>query len=402
MGRVMLGRRRLGLGIGRDRVSAVLLARNGVRWAAYRTRCQDISLADTLTPLLAECPRHRFRPITVIAAVGPSVSQLKCLTELPPVRDVKAIDALVRSNVGRFFLRNGVPLRTSTVLVESPDRVWVAAVDAPVVVDIASACRRAGLSLQMVVPSAVAFRRAIRGKSISWNDGDVRLDICYGENAPAIVRRLPGSDDSPDMPALVDMLAGLRDTAPHTIDAGAAALTQRGESIAIRCRDDMRGDLNRRRVIRATVACCAAVVLAVTSPGITAAIAQRRAGVREARIEQRARTARSEENELAQVTASLRTLTEFQNSRRSMTAFLARVARSLPDSAAIVGLQVDSTGSGSIVAIAQNAASVVDAVERTPGLASPQIIGPVTRERIGGRTIERVTVRFQLLQEGLQ
>lgn len=398
----MLGRRRLGLGIGRDRVSAVLLARNGVRWAAYRARSQDVSLADTLAPLLAECPRHRLFPAMVIAAVGPSVSQLKCLTELPPLRDAKAVEALVHNNIGRFFLRNGVPLRVSKPLVESAERVWVAAVDAPVVMDIATACQRAGLSLQMVVPSAVAFRRAIRGRSISWNDGDVRLDIAYGENAPAIARRVPGSDESPDIPALVDVLAALGDSAPHTIDAAAAALTHRDERIVIRCTDDLSTGVKRRHVMRGAIACCVAALLAISSPGVAAAIAQRGARLREAGIERRARTARSEENELARVTASLRTLTAFQDARRSMTGLLARIARSLPDSAAIVALQVDSTGSGSVVAIARNAASVVDAVERTPGLASPQIIGPVTHERIGGRTIERVTVRFQLLPEGVQ
>jgi hypothetical protein len=80
-----------------------------------------------------------------------------------------------------------------------------------------------------------------------------------------------------------------------------------------------------------------------------------------------------------------------------MVLLLAEITRSLPDSSSLVAFQVDSTGLGSVVAVSPHAAAVVDAVERTPGLASPQIVGPVTRERVGGRTLERVSVRFQLI-----
>src|SRR6185437_4701267 len=112
-------------------------------------------------------------PVSVVSALGPSVSQLKCLTDLPPVADSKALVALVRENTGRFFLRNGILLLISGVHVESPSRVWVAGVDAPVVADVAAGCRRVGIVLRAVVPSAVALRHAIRTDAIAWIDGDV-------------------------------------------------------------------------------------------------------------------------------------------------------------------------------------------------------------------------------------
>ncbi|MGH7649038.1 MAG: hypothetical protein ACREND_13040, partial [Gemmatimonadaceae bacterium] len=54
-------------------------------------------------------------------------------------------------------------------------------------------------------------------------------------------------------------------------------------------------------------------------------------------------------------------------------------------------------GLGNVVALAPHAAAVIDAVERMPGLTSPVIIGPVTKENVGGRNVERVTVQFRLM-----
>src|SRR6185437_10765212 len=109
-----------------------------------------------------------------------------------------------------------------------------------------------------------------------------------------------------------------------------------------------------------------------------------------------ARVAERDANELAATSTTLRALSDFGASRRSMTLLLAEVTRGLPDSTTLVAFQVDSTGLGSVVALAPHAAAVIDAVERMPGLALPQIIGPVTRERAAERDVERVTVQFRL------
>lgn len=396
----MPGLQRLGLGIGRDRVSAVLMVGQSVRWVAHHPRQPDTPLADAVALLLAECPRCRLLPVCAIAALGPSVSQLKCLTDLPPIADSKALVALVRENTGRFFLRNGIPLLVSGVHVESPTRVWVAAVDAPVVADVAAGCRRVGISLGAVVPSAVALRHAIRDTSIAWIDGDVRWDIAFREGSPLSVRRSSSNGDVPNLPALVSTLSTLGDDAVHTLDAAGAALTRRSEAISVRVGDAAHAAPSRRRLMQAALACFAGCVVALASPGIIAIVAQRRDRANEARIESRARAARIGANELAQATATLRALTDYADSRRSMVLLLAEITRSLPDSSSLVAFQVDSTGLGDVVAITPHAADVVDAVERTPGLASPQIIGPVTRERIGSRIMDRVTVRFQIVARG--
>jgi type II secretory pathway pseudopilin PulG len=395
---MMFGPQRLGLGIGRDRISAVLIVRGSIRWAAWAPRQPDTSLADAIASLLAACPRRRVYPLGAIAALGPTVSQLKCLTDLPPIGAASAIVALVRENTGRFFLRNGVPLLVSGAHIESASRVWIAAVDAPVVADVAAGCRRAGITLQAIVPSAVALRHAIRDRSITWIDGDVRLDIAYGDNAPTSVRRAPANGAALGVPRLVSTLSEFGEPARDAIDAAGAALTPRNEPVVVRAADATpRAVPSRRRLARAAAACVVAIAAALVLPGVVASFAARRDAAAQARIESRASASRSDANALAQTTAALRALADFSNSRQSMVLLLAEITRSLPDSSSLVAFQVDSTGLGSVVAVSPHAAAVVDAVERTPGLASPQIVGPVTRERVGGRTLERVSVRFQLI-----
>ncbi|MGH7648288.1 MAG: hypothetical protein ACREND_09235, partial [Gemmatimonadaceae bacterium] len=347
MGRVTFGRRRLGLGIARDRVSAVLLVGDAVRWADSRRRNPDAPLGDALAPLLAACPRRGVLPITVTAALGPSMSQVKCLTELPPIADTRALAAMVRENAGRFFLRNGVPLTVSGAHVEAADRVWIAAFDAPVVADVATVCRDAGLRLGAIVPSAMALRRAIGDTSISWADGDVQLEISYGPAVPVSVRRVPATGAVPALPSLTATLSALDGSAQHVLDAAGAALTQRGDALVSRAQPAApRAGSSRRAIERAGAACIVALAVAAASPGIAASLAVRRDHAREAMIAARAGIAQRNAAELAATSTGLRALSDFAWSRQSMTLLLAQVTRGLPDSAVLVAFQVDSAGLG--------------------------------------------------------
>jgi hypothetical protein len=361
------GRRRLGLGIGRDHVSAVLLVGSSVRWAASREREPGVSLGEALRPLLTECPRRGLLPISVTAAFGPSMSQLKCLTELPPIGAARALAAMVQENVGRFFLRNGVQLTVSGALVETPGRVWIAAFDTPVIDEAAAVCREAGLCLRHIVPSAIALRRTTRDVSATCTDGDVQLNA-------------------------------LQVSVPHALDAAGAALTKRSDAMLARVPAPSPPAATTRAALRRSATVCAlALVVALVSPGIATSIAVRRDRASQAAIAGGARVAERDANELAATSTTLRALSDFGASRRSMTLLLAEVTRGLPDSTTLVAFQVDSSGLGNVVALAPHAAAVIDAVERMPSLSSPSIIGPVTRESVGGRNLERVTVQFRLV-----
>jgi hypothetical protein len=47
------------------------------------------------------------------------------------------------------------------------------------------------------------------------------------------------------------------------------------------------------------------------------------------------------------------------------------------------------------VVLAPRGGALLTRLERVSGVAAPEIVGPVTREKPGGREVERVTVRFR-------
>jgi len=100
---------------------------------------------------------------------------------------------------------------------------------------------------------------------------------------------------------------------------------------------------------------------------------------------------------LTHVTATLQVVAAFDAGRPSVTLLLTYLTRALPEHAALVAFELDSAGTGTLVAIAPDAQQIVDAVERVPGLASPRIVGPVTPETANGQALERVSLRFQVL-----
>jgi hypothetical protein len=100
---------------------------------------------------------------------------------------------------------------------------------------------------------------------------------------------------------------------------------------------------------------------------------------------------------LARTTAALASFTAFEQSRQPVTILLSDITRALPAESALLEFQVDSSGAGTLVALAPRAAQVVGALERVPGVTSPAIVGPVTQDAVGGHSLDRVTVRFVLV-----
>ncbi|MGH7719649.1 MAG: hypothetical protein ACREON_12500, partial [Gemmatimonadaceae bacterium] len=78
-----------------------------------------------------------------------------------------------------------------------------------------------------------------------------------------------------------------------------------------------------------------------------------------------------------------------------LTLLMADLTRALPEGSALVAFRSDSAA-GSIVALAPRAAAVLTAMEHVPGVVGPEIFGPVTREVVKEKELERVTVRFRL------
>lgn len=91
---------------------------------------------------------------------------------------------------------------------------------------------------------------------------------------------------------------------------------------------------------------------------------------------------------------ALNDIAVFQQIPATGTRVIATVNRALPDDAALIAFSMDSS-SGSVVAVAERIVAVVGALEDADGIASAELTGPITRERLGEREMERATIRFR-------
>jgi hypothetical protein len=326
--------------------------------------------------------------------------QVKRVTGLPPLTDPAALAAVVRESAGRFFLKNGVPLVTSTGRTIGPGTVWAAAFEAPVVRAIERACRTARLRLGAIVPTIVVLDRALTGEHLGWIDGPVCAERTVAEDGRLGWYRRPAVEPSTPLGGTpVAALEALGARAHAFADAYAATCIAREEPLALRPGAIAIGPApapSRVRLLLAGGMCLFALVTALVGPGLLATHATHRAAHRLAVLRPAAQQALTTQRELMQVTSALHAVAEFTRTRRSTTFLLRDLAHLLPDGSALTALTVDST-SGTLVALAPHAAHIIDALERVPGLASPEIVGPVTTEMAGARQLERVTIRFRLI-----
>ncbi|MBX6332251.1 MAG: hypothetical protein IRY91_10440 [Gemmatimonadaceae bacterium] len=398
--RPRIARLTVGIAIAADRVCAVGVSDGRIRWAVDAERAPGEPVGPALDVLLARAPLPRRPRPAVAVAVGPAAVQVKRLSGLPPLTDVAALGALVRESAGRFFLRNGVPLVTSDVRIVAPGTAWAAAFDAQIVHDVQQHCAAARLSLRAIVPTVVALGYACEAERLAWSDGGVYTTMTFAGRVLSFVRRLPGRPPAgAAMPAPVAPLAALGARAWELADAYGATCVPRTEPLALRKRPGAaEAPIARRRIVIAALACAVASLGALAAPALVARHVARRDAARLAALRRAEAQTVAAERDLAQVTAALCEVATFTEGRRSVTLLLRDVARMLPKGSALVAFTVDSAG-GTLVALAPRAAHVVDALEHVPGLASPEIIGPVTTEMAGTTPVERVTVRFRLVGE---
>ena len=396
----------VGLGVAADRVRAVGVAGDTVRWAIELERSEGEPLGEKLRALLARCPLDSSplgcwpRP-RVAAAIGPSAVQVKRLTGLPPLEDPAALASLVREGAGRFFLRNGVPLLTTGVRLVEPGTAWAAAFDAPIVEQVERACASAGLRVRIVAPSAIALGRATNGRQISWVDGDVRAELAFSEGKITAVRQVAmhhglGHHEVEEPASPVAALASLGGQALAFADAYGATRLGRDEPLALRPgRASLGGSPSQARTWTAAATLGLTVIAALVGPPVAASRATTRARARLQLVGAQLRTARAVERDLGQISGALEEAAAFNATHRSATMLLADITRALPKEAALVAFEIDSA-TGTLVAITPRASRVTTALEGVRGIASPQIVGPVTRAMAGGGELEQVTVRFQL------
>jgi hypothetical protein len=393
-------RMRIGLSVASDGIRAVGVHAAKVEWAIHAERTPSDDLAALIVTLLRRTILPKWpRPI-VMAAIGPSASQTKLLTGLPAISDAGALRAIVRENVPRFFLRNGIPLVMGGVQMEAPGSLWATALEAPVVQNIEGACGTLGLRVRLIATSLVALTCSLENQRVEWRDGDVRTELTIGNHRLRATRRLPtvGETKSPgaDEPVLVAELRSLGAEAWMYADAYGATQLSGDEALVLRSDSgELDAKAAHREVRVAAAAFVIALAVAVVTPISALALRASRTSRELAAIAPRARQAERAEVDLWRISEALTEVAVFDRSRRSATQLLTQLARALPEGSALVTVRFDSLG-GAVVVLAPHAASTLASLDSVAGIAAPQIIGPVTKEVVGARELERATVQFRL------
>jgi hypothetical protein len=352
---------------------------------------------EALAALLDALPRRRFRKSRVVIALGPAFAQTRHLSRLPALRDAGALASVVRTNVGRFFIKNGIPLTTSSVQLVHEGEGWACAVEQPMLEELAAVCRARNLRLDMLVPALVTLPYASTATVVRWTEGDSDLEARYASTGQLeSVRRLPLTYVEPARPLGVSGTAAEKespDTKPELwASALGAARIPRSEALAIRPTNSEL--VPRWRVGIAVTVLGIAITLAVARPMVAQHRAAQIADVELRGLARERAAAIVTDRELAITTRTLAEIAAFASSRRSVTLFLGKLTEALGDGVSLVSLRLDDTG-GSLVALAPRAVDVVSQLGDVPDVVEPAIVGAVTPEAMNGERLERVTVRFR-------
>ncbi|HET7586183.1 MAG TPA: hypothetical protein VFK13_14820 [Gemmatimonadaceae bacterium] len=405
----------LGVAVEEMSVRAVAVRGGKVQWAAEMERTVGEGPVESFAAMLAHAKIRRWPLARVRIALGPGLVQIKTLGGLPAGLDHTTLTRLVAEGYARFFLRNASALVTSGVCLSNDGRAWAAAVERSVATELQQACRQARLRLEAIVPCVAVLGSALEDGSTLWGEGSVRSTVRL-ERRYLVVHRCrrvfetarigldqrghsTQSDEGMSDPRLrAD--SPLRRLAPdgwRYAGAYGAAATRLDGVPAVRPQQHFGEEhaVPRWRLLAAATALMLAVMGAFFVPGLAATRAIATARARLGRLGTAPQVASAALHELSTMSRALGEVRSFAGNRRSGLLLLSDVTSALPDSAVVVTLHVDSAG-GTVVALGSRAGDVVDALHAVPEIADPQIVGPVTRETLNSRVMERLTVRFRL------
>lgn len=378
-----------------------MVQRGVITWSASTSIADGEPLGTAILRLLAEVPRRRWSRLRAVATVGPSAAQVKRLVGLPPLADRDELTRLISASVGRFFLRNGIPLRITDLRIADQDEVWAGAVETPHVDEIRGALSDLGIEFMAVLPTASVLGHATMASdtAISWHDADVCAETTYKNGEVVHARRIRRERASVEpLPPLRDPLDSLGDAAACFADAYAAAVVPLTAREIVKPATPTGGIRGRARVAAAAGLLVVGLAGVFTTPGLAARRETTRAEQRIRVLRERGAEVHAARQSLLRSSNMLRHVADHGARRRSMTQLLAALAVATPESTAIVSLRVDS-GAVNIIAVARNGPAVLPALTRFPEFAEAAIAAPVVRETVGAMELERVVVRFKWAPE---
>jgi hypothetical protein len=399
---------RLGISIRRDECVGLVVRRGRVLWRRRAARDAIQGVGPAIAELLATAPQRRAR-VRVTVAVGASYGQIKRITGVPSAMRADVASRLVRENVMSFFLRSSPRLVTTGVQRGGDGAAWSAALDAALVEEVVDALRAAGFRPPVFVPEPVAASMVLAPGTHQVVDGDVVAEITITDRGALerICRLRRGSDDRGGGDANRDWTAAslressaairsLGEEARHYLAAFAAATCPLNHPLTWRPPADPRRvrSLARLRLGVAGATLVLSATAAAVAPGIRASVDARTTTRLAARREAVRVEAERIESDLRNVTAALDRVERFVSRRDDIPLLLAELARTLPDSSALLSLRIDSVET-SLSVLTPHAADVIVELANAERVVAPRIVGSVVRDA-GARTpLERATIRFR-------
>jgi hypothetical protein len=351
-----------------------------------------------LDRLLSDVPQHRIARPSVRLALGFAHSHIKRIEGLPPARQLKILDRIVKENADAFFLRLGARTLVSDVDRRPDGTTWAAGFDGTLLDDVLGVLRRHRLSPQVVLPFAAAAAQATPPGVWRVSDGrlEAELTTIEGGTVGACRRALPGSRPIESTTPVIAALDACGSDGLDLIGAYGAATSPVQTAFAWRPAPNPA----RVRVLRLAGATAAAMLFsgslgaALLARGVHAARISSTAAIELATFRDSQTNAARIDAELRKVTAELDRVHQFDASRGRISMLLGALSEALPDSTAMVSLRIDSL-EGNFVALTPHAADVLPQLFEVPDVVAPRIIGSVTREVLGVAHVERAAIRFR-------
>lgn len=364
---------------GRDGTASVATEELGI----LPVETLDSRLARSLNR--AHPARRGFGRPSTIVALGASASRARLLPEMPCGASSRVVGEFVQENAARLFARTFVRPRVTAFVHRG--RAVATIVDSEIVDAVARGCRTAGVRLVTVVPEIlVALWVGERGPVLTRDgsailegetlDGEiVALSARYGDNAtPSKAREVGGAEV-------------------------AASIATSGGALAERlpvCRPQVPDrPISTARARVALVAGAVAALSLFAAEPVVAGLEMQRVSAELGRIGEQYAVAVEQHRRIVQASVGVADIAMAHAVRRSVIQPIARLTLVLPSTVSIAHLHIDSAG-GTLVAIAPQAGLVIERLEASPYLVAPRLAGPITREIVGGKVLERVTVEFQL------
>jgi hypothetical protein len=315
---------------------------------------------------------------------------------LPSTIDLELLAAVVRESADHFF--TGATDVVPGVVHRSGEDVTGAGFDRRLLEAMSGAAHEHGLSVACVVPTAATLPLAFRPGPLKWRDGDVEMSFMRDGQLFGDVRWDVSAEDEEGasgeaLPALhaagadhrrfADAFAATRVMAPVSSRFLSAPLASKGTQT-----------VSRGRATVAVIACAVALLIVVLAPLFSAMRAERTSLHEIAQVRGRLAAVMEIDQELARVTQSLKAISDLRARRRSALIFLGQLVHGLPAGSAAVTLRLDSLG-GTLTVLGPRADDIVARLDSVPGIGTPEIVGPVTRENVGGQVLDRIMVRFR-------